>query len=316
MRVVRPGSGTNRLSRAFVGLAAVVYGLLVFGASVRVHGAGLACPDWPLCFGELVPRLNFAIFLEWGHRVLASLVSFGFLFAGVMVLRTRATRERAGKLVGLAAFVLAIQVVLGGLTVLHLLAFWSVTLHLLTGNLFLVLLLLIARRLGAGLGLRPAAGTLPSSARWVAGAFAGALVVQMALGGLVSSNYAGLACTDWPSCLDGRWFPVGDGGVALQIAHRLGAYSLLGLAVGFWAVVRSNDGLRAPASVLLLAVLSQAALGVANVLLRLPVEVAIAHSSLADLIVVITLVTVSRVFELPKTQRVSRRLPMTAAERA
>jgi cytochrome c oxidase assembly protein subunit 15 len=54
------------LARLATALVASTYVLLVFGASVRVHGAGLACPDWPLCFGEVIPTLNFEVVWSGG----------------------------------------------------------------------------------------------------------------------------------------------------------------------------------------------------------------------------------------------------------
>ena len=62
------------MAYGFVGLAAVTYVLIVLGALVRAHGAGLSCPDWPLCFGEVIPEFDFKIAFEWGHRVLAGSV--------------------------------------------------------------------------------------------------------------------------------------------------------------------------------------------------------------------------------------------------
>ncbi|MDP2304513.1 MAG: COX15/CtaA family protein [Pseudomonadota bacterium] len=289
------------LGKAFFGLAAVTYGLLVFGASVRVHGAGLSCPDWPLCFGELIPTLNFEVFLEWGHRVLASAVSLGFLVLGVAVLRRPALRARAGGLLLGAALVLATQVVLGGLTVLHLLADWSVTLHLLTGNLFCALLLLAGLKIHGPAKVEVAFGgaAVPPAVRVVSWLLAGALVVQMMLGGLVSSNYAGLACTEWPTCNGGVWFPVFDGIVGLQIFHRLGAYTLLALSTAFWVATRGLPALRRPAALVFGLVLLQAAIGVTNVLLAMPVEIAIAHSAVADLIVLGTTWALWRVAQHP-----------------
>jgi heme a synthase len=269
----------------FGALVGVTYGLLVFGASVRVHGAGLSCPDWPLCFGEVVPLLDFRIFLEWGHRVLASMVSFGFLALGGTVLAKRELRARAGWLVGLAAVALSAQVVLGGLTVLHLLAFWSVTLHLLTGNLFCALLALVGLRLRA---TDAPAEPVSRGVHGLAGLLAAAVVGQMALGGLVSSNYAGLACTEWPTCQNGVWFPTLESSVGLQIFHRLGAYTVATLAIAFFAATRATPRLRRPGAVLVALVLVQVGLGVANVLTAMPVELAIAHSAVADLIVLTT----------------------------
>ncbi len=301
------------LGRAFFGLAAVTYGLLVFGASVRVHGAGLSCPDWPLCFGEVIPTLNFEVFLEWGHRVLASAVSVGFLLLGGAVLLRPATRARAGGFVLAAAVVLALQIVLGGLTVLHLLAFWSVTLHLLTGNLFFAMLVVVGLKLRGS----PAHVATVGPAVRIVGVLLGAMVVaQMALGGVVSSSYAGLACTEWPTCNGGVWFPTFDGIVGLQLAHRLGAYTLLALSVAFVALTRTAPRLRQPAVLLLALVLTQAAIGITNVLLAMPVEIAIAHSAVADLLVLCLTWTLWRVAEHPVRASLEGATVLSAPERA
>lgn len=281
MRDDSPGGGTSPgLGRAFLGLVAVTYGLLVFGASVRVHGAGLSCPDWPLCFGEVIPELDFQVFLEWGHRVLASGVSLGFLVLGFLALRRPDTRVRTQGPLIVAGVALVAQVILGGLTVLHLLAYWSVTLHLLTGNFFCAVLLVTALRLREP----PAPAPISAAARGTGLALLVMVAVQMALGGLVSSNYAGLACTEWPTCNGGVWFPVFDGIVGLQIFHRLGAYTLTALAIAFFVTSRAAPRLRGPANLVLALVLLQVAIGVVNVLLAMPVEIAIAHSAVADLI--------------------------------
>lgn len=276
-----------RVAGAFHALAAVTFGLLVFGATVRVHGAGLACPDWPLCFGEVIPELNFQVFLEWGHRVFAGTISVGFVGLGALVLSRPDLRGRAGAMCGVALVVLLTQIVLGGLTVLKLLASWSVTLHLVTGNLFLLSLLAIA----SALAPRPLA--VSPGTTGLAKAVAAMWLLQLALGGLVSSNYAGLACTEWPTCNGGVWFPAWSGIVGLQLAHRAGAYVLFGLAAGLAWSARGGAGARS-ASMVFAAVLAQVALGVTNVVLEMPVEIAVLHSALADLIGIVAVLTVLR----------------------
>ena len=127
---------THRLSVLAAVLVVMTYALMVFGAAVRVHGAGLACPDWPQCFGQIIPPLDFEVGLEWGHRALAGVISLGFLGLGYGILRDAELRSRLAPLWAVALVALGVQVVLGGLTVLELLAEWTVTSHLLGANTF------------------------------------------------------------------------------------------------------------------------------------------------------------------------------------
>lgn len=254
--------------------------LLVFGSTVRVHGAGLACPDWPLCFGQVVPAYDFKVYLEFGHRVVAGLVSL--IFAGVWLASSRsgalARRRELRWLFAVAAGVLVVQVVLGGLTVLELLAEWTVASHLVVGNTFAALLLLIQRALSSDAS--PVARVpLRFGARGAALAVAVLLPAQVVLGGLVAGSHAGLACGTWPSCNGAGWFPTFSGLVGLQVTHRVVAY-LLALTVMVNLVFQWRHPRTHRASVLLAwLVLVQIGLGVANVWLRLPMEVTLLHSA-------------------------------------
>jgi heme a synthase len=271
------------LSRAFFGLAGLTYVLIVLGALVRAHGAGLACPDWPLCFGAVIPEFDFKVSFEWGHRALAGNIGILFSILGLLTLRRAGLRRAMWKGLVLAALLLAVQIVLGGLTVLELLAYWTVTSHLVTGNAFALTLVLLARRL-ARLGRTGGdrSGRTASPIERLATSTAGALLgVQIVLGGLVASNYAGLACPDWPTCMNGEFFPTFSGIQGLHLYHRLfgyGAAAAIGLAA--WVGGGHADSrvwLRVAAGL----ALAQVAVGIANVLLRLPVEITGLHSALA-----------------------------------
>jgi len=268
------------------GLTLATIGLVVFGASVRVHGAGLACPDWPLCFGEVVPTLNFQVGLEWGHRVLAGGISLGFAVLGGLVFWARRELPRfVPVLWGVAAVVLIVQIVLGGLTVLELLAEWTVTSHLLAGNTFTVALFLLALSIGEARGARePRRDPIRGLPRATAGLLALMVAVQIGLGGLVSSSYAGMTCPSFPACYGDVWFPTLSGPMGLQVMHRIGAWTLLALALVHAGVAWSAPVAVRRRSLLVLGlVLAQGAVGVLNVLTLMPVEITLLHSLGANL---------------------------------
>ena len=297
----RAQEAARRLALGFALLVALTSGLIVLGALVRAHGAGLACPDWPLCFGRLLPEMNFEVAFEFGHRAMAGGVSL--IFAALLM---RAWRLRPLRpLLSLAAALLALQIVLGALTVWQLLAAWTVTSHLLTGNAFNAICLWLMLRLrefgapssalqsnaaaesqtdAADNARRASAATAWVSLRgWVIGAGI-LLLLQVALGGLVSSNYAGLACPEWPACRGGEWFPTFYGGVGLHLLHRLNGYALCA-ALAATALCARQTRLAKLAQLALALGLAQLAVGVANVLLEIPVEVTALHSALAAALV-------------------------------
>ncbi len=271
----------------FFVLTAVTYALLVLGSTVRVNGAGLACPDWPLCFGQIIPPINFQIGLEFGHRTLAGFVSVAFVGLCILVVKDAALRPRFGKALAFGLVLLATQVVLGGLTVLKLLAEWTVSSHLMAGNTFCLTLLLLSLAL-AEADVRPMRPALTAPLRVGAVAFFGLVFVQLGLGGFVSSSGAGLACSSWPACNGALWFPSFSGLVGLQVFHRLLAYLLLSCAVGLAWLCMGHVRLRNKALLLMGLLLLQVTLGVANVFLAVPVEVTLLHSATAAAIVLTT----------------------------
>lgn len=277
----------RKLAHGYFALAALTYVLVVLGALVRAHGAGLACPDWPLCFGDVIPRLDFKVAFEFGHRVLAGTVAI--LFAGLAwrTLRHPELGPRLRTALALTAGLLALQIVLGGLTVLQLLATWTVTSHLLTGNAFALALVLIGRRIRelASPATDPRERSAGAGERLATTAVAVLLVCQIMLGGLVSSSYAGLVCPDWPTCMNGEYFPTFSGIQGLHVLHRTVAYTLLASLLATTLLARRHPALSRCLGLASALALCQVGVGVANVLLRLPVEITALHSALAAALV-------------------------------
>ncbi len=290
--------------------AAAVLALLVVtvGAYTRLKDAGLGCPDWPGCYGQLigVPAADDAgtpidqtkAWIEVGHRYVAAFLGLAILAIAFLAWRNPAAARLRWPAAALAVLVL-LQGGLGALTVTELLQPAIVVAHLLGGMAILSLLVALAVQ---ALELRLA---VPAAARRAVAGFMLLLFVQVALGGWVSANYAGLACgTQFPAC-GGSWTVELDGSgfaldrelgqdaagapltqrakMAIQWVHRLGAYAiaLAAIALGLLLLRR---GIKIAAAILLLLLLSQFSLGIYIVMKGLPLASSLLHNTGAALL--------------------------------
>ncbi|MBI4209591.1 MAG: COX15/CtaA family protein [Deltaproteobacteria bacterium] len=280
--------------------------LIVWGGIVRNSGAGLACPDWPLCHGKIIPPLETLILLEWGHRLIASFVVLFTFLVVLFGIGSQKYRRLIGEMALITFFLLIVQALLGALTVKYGLGPQFVTLHLAVAWIFLALLLwmylVIARP--AGPKQSPGGGIAEPVLSEVEGAprndrklalLATVLVYgQGVLGAYVGSSHAGLACPDFPTCF-GRWIPTMTGGIPYQFAHRMVAFLVLATIIGL-----VTTGFQAPIEKcfrsllwgILSATILQISFGIGNVLLRLPPWMSVAHlgvgTALFAMLVVVT----------------------------
>lgn len=284
-------------SRIAIATAVVMFALIVVGSVVRTTGSGLACPDWPLCHGRLIPPLQFNILVEWFHRLLALVVGIGLLATALWTWGRRATRARLGGLAALCIVLYLSQAFLGALTVWKLL-----DPNVVSGHLAMALLLFSAL-LTLGLVARheagePPAGPRPAGLRRWFGVAVGAIWFQAVLGGMVSTNHASLVCPDWPTC-NGAWFPAMTGLVGLQMSHRFAAYLLtLFLAALAWRARRA-PAVRGLAMALFVLVLVQGVIGVVNLVLGIPVWVSALHLGNATLLLALAIIGTFRLAAMP-----------------
>lgn len=280
-----PKNPFRAFSRFALALSILTFVLIVLGATVRSMGAGLACPDWPLCHGQLIPPMDPEIFIEWFHRLVAALVSTCFLGMVLWIAAVKPLRDRFLGLALLSVGLLVTQIVLGALTVLKLLAFETVTMHLGTGTLFLASLVLLTVTAWKEADGRPSRPEQPGLIRPLALLAMLATYGQILLGGLVSTKYAALACPDFPTC-HGLLFPPLEGAVATHMIHRYGAYTLaLLVTVLMIAARKSPDAFVRRGTMLAFGLLAlQVGLGIANVLFMVPVPLSASHLGVAELL--------------------------------
>jgi heme a synthase len=182
------------IRRLVYGISFATLVLMAIGSATRVMNAGLACPDWPLCYGSFVPaaQMNLQVFLEWFHRVVAT--SMGVAVLGLTAVCWRYQRSLPAWLpisITMSLGLIILQGILGGLTVTQLLRFDIVTAHLATGLLFFSSMVVI------GSFLMPYRGTGVSSNLYVYGSVAALCVyLQSVLGALVASRWAVHQCLD------------------------------------------------------------------------------------------------------------------------
>lgn len=320
----------SNLYRLALVTAVIAFIVIALGAYVRLSHAGLGCPDWPGCYGQLTwpaesheivraeqafperPVESHKAWKEMVHRYLAGILVL--LVVAINVLAWRSD-DRGPRLRGLAVILLGLilfQAALGMWTVTLKLKPVIVMAHLLGGLTTFSLLLWLAWRSG-----RRNRG-LPefTAARGMILAGLAVLVLQLALGGWTSANYAALACPDFPACQGQAW-PATDfseafvvwrevgvdyeGGVldlpartAIHLAHRIGALAAL-VVLGLLAVRLVRRPASRPAGATLVVLLAaQILLGIQNVVLSLPLANAVAHNGVGALLLAMMLWLVYR----------------------
>ena len=306
----------------------VLFALLVVsvGAYTRLADAGLGCPDWPGCYGFLTvpdqiedvelaetrypgaPVEFVKAWWEMGHRYIAGALLVLVFSMLVMAYRGREREDTPLALASVLMVIILCQAAFGAWTVT--LKLWPqvVTAHLLGGFTTLSLIWLLFLRQG---GFSQIVAALPAPTLLARVAFA-VVVLQIMLGGWVSSNYAALACYDFPSC-DGTYAPPMDlqqgfnifqsvgpnylGGImtseartAIHWVHRIGAIIVL-LVVG-GLVLQVVRQVAIVGYALLAALVAQITLGILNVVWVLPLLNATAHNTVGALLLLV-LVTIN-----------------------
>ncbi len=320
-------------ARFAAAIAALTLVVVVLGAYVRLSDAGLGCPDWPGCYGRLVaptsaeavatanaahptrPVHTTKAWKEMVHRYAASALGLA-----ILVLAFVAWRRRDHGLPVALPTTLVVLVVFQGLlgmwTVTQLVNPAIVTAHLAGALATLVLSWWLALRTGGWLqGVGEHRGRRLRLA--TTGAFA-LVALQILVGGWTSTHYAALACTEFPTCHGGLWWPPADfaagfspwrplgvdyefgtldspARTAIHLVHRIGALAVF-VAVGALAIrvmrTAPASGQRRLGALLLTVLVVQIALGIGNVLGRLALPVAVAHTAGAAILLatVLTLI--------------------------
>jgi len=248
------------LGRVTVGL---LFLLLVWGNLVAGLKAGLACPDWPLCHGKILPPFRWDIYMEFGHRVIAAVAS---IFLAVLAARRFRRYDGAARAVPvLALLLLLVEIGMGGAVVLLEIPVRLTTVHFMTG--VLVFLLAFYMMTFDGERDRPVFTFRGPAALFLS--VAALVFSQSALGAYVRHLDAGLACPDFPACL-GKWVPPFLAGPVLaHFSHRtLGYLVLLTAAMVYLVVLRDprQRGNRPLALSFLLLVAAQVGVGALVVL--------------------------------------------------
>ena len=307
--------------------------VVTVGAYTRLADAGLGCPDWPGCYGSMIVPSEIApdnvyadiplekdkAWIEMIHRYLAGLLGLSILSLAVLAWSGSPVLKQIRCLLTFTTLLLIFQAILGMWTVTWLLHPTIVMLHLLGGMTILSLVWLSHCRIHA-LDKSPNIFSRTSTKLKIA-ALIGLIIVvlQIALGGWVSANYAALACPDFPTC-QAQWWPTihwsafnpfiaidqnfsggfldHPGRVSIHFMHRLGAVvtTIYLVILGAYCLFSQRLAIQGVAITLFLVLGLQLTLGVINVVKLLPMWAAVAHNGVAALLLLVMVTLNYRLF--------------------
>jgi len=317
----------NKYRKLIAVTVTLTFELIMFGAFTRLTDSGLGCPDWPGCYGQANPLQSHAAikaaeiamptgpvtlqkaWIEMVHRYMA--MGVGILIIAQMVIAW-SRRHQVNASPWLSTFLLffvCLQGAFGAWTVTLKLQPIIVTIHLILGMGLLSLLSASLEQQSSSLITVNIAATDARRMLWPASLALLLVFLQIALGGWVSTNYAALACHDYPMCngklmpamdfehgfslwrqlgqtVDGNYLPF-NALVAIHWVHR--NFALLVVAVCLWAALRARKiaGLEKLGSQLLLAIVVQFIIGVSTVFFSWPLLLAVLHNGMAAMLVLL-----------------------------
>jgi cytochrome c oxidase assembly protein subunit 15 len=290
--------------------------VISLGAWVRLTDAGLGCPDWPGCYGllttpdtvdelakarEYYPNADIDVGKAWRemlHRYMAGLLGLYVFFITYISIKYS---KRSYTLPVLISILIIIQAIMGMLTVTMLVKPTIVTTHLFFGMLTATLLFINSLKYS---NIRMSSEKIPAIALIIITITWIFLIIQILLGGWTSTNYASLACTDFPKCLD-QWYPKEmifneafnvinlpdvnyEGGilaygakVAVHYTHRITALILTFVFISALYVVfklNKHSLLKKLMSISIIFFTLQVILGISNVVYSLPLNIAVWHT--------------------------------------
>ncbi len=335
----------------YLALVALVLamGVVGLGSFTRLVDAGLGCPDWPGCYGHLTwpdeadeivaanqafpetPVLRGKTWPEMVHRYFAGSLALLVLGLAFYAFKNRKEENYPFRMPMFMLVLIVWQAMFGMWTVT--LKLWPqvVTTHLMGGVTTLSLLAVLVFRLNDHWRIAESASAALRTMRgWIIGGFV-IVVLQVFLGGWVASNYAAVACPDFPTC-QLQWIPEmdfkagfnftqhvgpnylggrldGDARTAIHFSHRVGAIITLlyltGLALSM--INKGHRSLKVMAYIILGALSLQIALGITNVLLSIPLAVAVAHNFVGAILMAIMAVVLLQTYPLVNERRKQER---------